>query len=114
MVLGEIAGGARAERAHRVLVLGVHAQHQHRHARMLGPQALEHLEEAGARHRHVEQDHVGGKSRGSDASSSSPFTASPTTVEAGMVGDDAAKSLAHHRVVVGDQQPDHGIHPGSE
>ena len=59
MVLREVSVGARHQHAPRVLLLGMHAQHENLQPRPHPLDALDRVQHARARHRHVEQQHVG-------------------------------------------------------
>ena len=113
VILREIARRAHAQRPHGVLVLGMNAQHEDRDARVLGAQALEHLEEPRSGHGHVEEHHVGREPRERGQQLVAVHRLA-NHHQAGVVGDDPAQPLANDRVVVGDEQADHGTHPGSE
>ena len=91
----------------------MHAQHQHRDGRVLRAEPLEHLQESGAGHRDVEQDHVR-REPGKGREQLVAVHRLSHDAEAGLLVHDPAQAVAHDRVIVGDEQADHGIHPGSE
>ena len=80
---------------------------------MIGAQPLEHLEKARPGHGDVQQHHVGRQPR----EQGEHFVAVhgfPHDLQARVIRHDAAEPLPHHRMIVGDQEPDHGTHPGRE
>jgi hypothetical protein len=103
-VLGDIAVGPGAEGAQRVLLLGVHAQHQHRHAGMFGPDAPYQLQPAHARHRQIDD----GQAKRRAAQAFQRLEAAAGLGDLPFVGhrlEDAPQALAHDGVVIDEQQP---------
>jgi len=102
VVFGEIPGRAGAKGADRPLVLRVHAEHQDFDRGMLLPHHLQHLDEAGPRHRDVEQDHVGRRFRDPLQYLAGRGRLSHHR-DAGVVGGNSPKACAHDGMIIRDQ-----------
>ncbi|CAM2147606.1 hypothetical protein PT2222_10230 [Paraburkholderia tropica] len=100
--LGQIARRAGLQRAHRVLILAIHREHQHRHARRLFLRAFEHLDAAHVGQRDVEQDHVAGVARERDERLAAGLGFDHFAGDA-AVEQQLAHALAHHGVIVDEQ-----------
>src|SRR5450432_4450343 len=104
--LGQIPGRAGSDRAHRVLVLLVHAQHEHAQLWLLGFDLLDQLHTALPRHRHVEQQDV-------EIERAHTFDDLPTVagladnIEIVRTLKELSQAFAYDRVIVGDDDPDH-------
>src|SRR5450631_1990179 len=103
--LGEVSPSTCLECAHRILVLGVHAQHEHRQHRQFEPDLLQRFDAVLSRHCDVEHQHVAG---------GLPYVLHHFGVirrladdlEVGLRRKDLAQALADHRMIIGDQNAD--------
>src|SRR5690349_15371812 len=106
VVFGEIARRPGPECAHRPLVLGMHAQHQHAHRRVFGAEPLQRVEKWAARHRDVEQHEIGHLAieAGKQLVGVRRFAGDD---EPGVRFHDAPQPLSHDRMIVRDEDPNH-------
>src|SRR5450830_1414471 len=104
--LGHVAGGAGADRAHCVLLLLVHRQHQERKFRPRSLHPLDQLDAVFSWHRHVEQQQV-------EAALAHPrhdLVAAHRFArhfDSRRALENAAQAVAHDSVIVGDQDARH-------
>ena len=109
-VLEQEAGGARAQGAEDVLVELEGRQHDHPGLGQAGSAMIRAVASSpsSARHPDVHQHHVGPRLERAASTASAPSAASPTTVDGGLGVEQRAEAGAHQRLVVDEQDADHG------
>ena len=110
-VLGEVARGAGPERAHRVLLLVVHAEHQDAQLRLLGLHPLDELDAALARHRHVEQQQVEVERAHPRERLVAVLRLARDLRGRRAAREELLQAVAHDGVVVGEHDADHAVSP---
>src|SRR6185503_13441924 len=107
--LGEVAGSARLQRAHRIAVLGIHAEDQHRAARIALAQLLDELQAVLPRHVVVEHRDLPGHAP-REVDHFLPVARLADHLEILLDREHLAQALAHDRMIVGDDYF-HGVDP---
>ena len=105
MRLREIAVGARLDDALRVVPLGVHAEDQDARRAAHCLETMNRVDDAGPRHRHVEQEHVD-VARRAGLEHAVGILGFAHDLDVAVVRDDVLEPLADHRVIVRHHEAD--------
>src|SRR5690606_11757375 len=101
-ILRDVALGTRLECAQSVLLLGVHAEHQNRHADVLCPDALDEIQPTHARHSEINDGQVNGVERQNLQGLMTAASGDGVPLFF-SVGKYALQALAHDLVIIDDQ-----------
>src|SRR5690606_4402644 len=101
-LLGEVARGTRLQGPHRIAILGVHAEDEHRAAGVALAQLLDELQAVLARHVVVEHRHLPGHLAG-EVHDLLAVPGLPHDLEVLLDGEHLPQPLADYGVVVGDE-----------